>query len=211
MTKPKKQPRNSRRPWRHDEIARLDVLVSEGYDAPAIGRMLGRTAAGVCVAARRYLGGLQAHRSLSGAEVYTIRSAADLIGRSAKVIMRLVDRGVIESKRTEKRWFGAKGRERFITAEALITFLDNPRYWMLWNPETITDPDLRAYTEEQRKAAGGYWIRSTQAYKMLGYQITRGAQLCRRGYFETAVCEGVIWYIWSTEVEAHLKKRGNHG
>lgn len=128
------------RNWSAEQIARLEELLERGLNDQAIGRTLGRSANAVNVMRKR--------RGLASRTEHLLSShaVADRLGFGcSKSVVRLIRAGYLRGRRGQRR--GAN-RQWYVTEDAVLAFLEDERFWHLWEPARITDPDLRDWAME---------------------------------------------------------------
>ncbi len=127
---------NLRRDWTHEEVDRLVTMLDAGHDYDYCARQLRRTPTAIVVKAKRVR-----CRMLRRPTVLTAREVARLLGKGcAKSVVYWIGAGWLKAKAATS---SARTIWR-ICWDDLMAFLQNENYWMAWNAERITDPDLRA-------------------------------------------------------------------
>lgn len=134
--------RGPTRYWTPARLFELAGLIEGGWSDEAIAEHFQTTANGVRLARKR--NGIRP-RSV---HLLSTREVQRLLGlRCAKAVARWIERGYLQARRGQ-RW--GNNRQWYITRAALETFLDEPAYWHLWQPERLTDPWQRAVYSQRR-------------------------------------------------------------
>lgn len=92
---------------------------------------------------------------------------------------------------------------RYITDDALMTFLAYRPAWPDWEPNAMTDADWRGYAEEQRAVAGGRWL--TTADIASRYHVAPGTVTgwIARGAL-VAMERKRRYYVWSATLDTFI-------
>lgn len=138
------KPRCWKRRWSQADDFRLMQLWEQGKSDAEIAAVLGMTHAAVNLHRKRI--GIKRHTAHRA--VLNCRDVARMLGLGcAKTVTRWIERGWLAGKPGK-----GVGRNRLwiIRASALQRFLADERYWHNWQPERITDPELRRYVDEVR-------------------------------------------------------------
>ena len=101
--------------------------------------------------------------------------------------------GYTQPKKTRKPWI------YWINDDALMSFLDNHHYWMLYSPDQITDPDWADYARQARADMNGEWYSIQQAAKIAQYS----EQWIRQSVLSKSIKAIKVhgrWWIWSVLV-----------
>lgn len=156
--------------WTDERLLELDELLSQGLTDAAIAARMGKTVASIRLARRRRLKRPRSHYVLTG------RQVAELLGFGcAKKVRELVRRRALHAQRGERRGPYQQWHVRY---EDLLAFLDDPAWWPWWEPERITEPNLRATYQEIRRerylplseVAARYFVEPKTVYRW----ITKG-------------------------------------
>ena len=130
---------NLRRDWTPDEVDHFVMLIDRGDHYDTVARKLQRSGVALRVKAKR-MGIAMTTRST----VLTCAEVARVLGlRCPKKVSDWITRGWLVAKLRG----GAAPTQHTTWAvqwDDLMIFLTNPLYWMAWQAEAITDPDLRA-------------------------------------------------------------------
>jgi hypothetical protein len=106
-----------------------------------------------------------------------------------------------------------QGQMAAISYSSVVAFLANPDTWVAWQPDELTEQDLRLWTSALRGAWPWRWVEGHEAAAMLGYSFAGLWKLCRDKVLRGAVQYQRHWFIRSTEVERFrcedLPKRNN--
>lgn len=118
--------------------------VEKGLSDSAIGALIGCSANAVNIARKRH--GLPSRRKA----LFSARAVADRLGLScSKVVTKWIGRGWLRGRRGQRQ---GPYRQWYVTEDALLKFLEDPRGWPAWNPERIRDRFLREWATEVRTA-----------------------------------------------------------
>jgi hypothetical protein len=71
---------------------------------------------------------------------------------------------------------------------------------MVWNPETMTDSDLKAEAMRLRSEANGYWISLIEWAHEHGYARGVSDRWVKKGLIQ-GVKRRNVWYVWSTDLD----------
>ncbi len=154
----------SRREWTPERLAALDDLLDQGLSDVQIARRLGGAPRAVELARKRH--GLEPRC----ARVITGHWAAALLGfRCAKKVAKLVRRGAI---RGSHGWRQGPYRVLMIDRLAIYDYLADPAWWHTWEPEWLTDADMRSWASEVRPAAARFLTTGAVARRL---SVTPGA------------------------------------
>jgi len=129
------------RRWSTKETIRLIDLVEQGIAYAAIAKRLKRTETSIRLRCKR-IGVLitTTKATLSAREV-----AAHLGVRCSKTVSSWIRRGWLKASDA-----GARRPLWRITWDNLTAFLENPTYWIAWQPDRIPDLALREWAQELR-------------------------------------------------------------
>lgn len=130
-------------PWSPEDLALLDELIAEGKTDQAIGKRLGRSAVAVNLKRKRAGIAPRTQQVLSAIEI-----ARRLGIPCAKTVAWWAREGWLKGRRGQRR---GNNRQLFVLEDALIAFLENERYWHLWDPERVRDPLLREWALDMRR------------------------------------------------------------
>lgn len=126
------------------EQQRLAVMLGVAYGLPSstVAKRIGRTATAVDVFVKRNHLSRKHHGPHSG------RDVARLLGVGcSKTVTRWVHNGWLKG---HSRLRHGPTKMLSVLHDDLLTFLEDPRYWHVWQPERITDAALRQYTQALR-------------------------------------------------------------
>jgi hypothetical protein len=129
--------------WTPAEVAKLEELLSHGLSDAEIGQRLGRSDNAVNIARKRH-GIPSRHKQL-----LTSRRVADRLGLGcSKKVAYWIKRGFLRGRRA-----AGAGRYRMwlVEEDALLAFMEDPRYWHMWTPERVKDSGEREWATEIRK------------------------------------------------------------
>lgn len=117
--------------WTFARRFQLMELIEQGKSREEIANEMGVTVHAVLNARTKY--GVPSHR----ATLLSASKAAELLGyTNCRTIISIIERGVLPARKADGVWL--------IHPDAFEAFLIDPRYWNLWNVETVQDPRLRA-------------------------------------------------------------------
>ena len=120
-----------RRDWTHEDVDRLVAMLDNGRDYDYCARQLRRTRTAIIVKTKRLK-----CKMTNRPTVLTAREVARVLGVScAKTVAGWIDQGWLKARRAGRIWR--------ITWDDLMAFLENPAGWISWEPERITDVDVR--------------------------------------------------------------------
>lgn len=143
------------RNWTPEMLAQVDKYLSQGRTDTWIGKRLGRTATAVQGARERY--GLVVRTK----QTNTSAKVARLLGvRCSKTVVWWIREGWLRGRRAGDVWH--------ISDDALQAFLEDRRYWHLWDVERVTDRDWRDWARELR--AGDRFLTTREAGDRIGVQ-----------------------------------------
>ena len=132
----------SRKRWTEDELLQLEQLIGRGLSDEAIGKRLGATAVAVNIARKRH--GIAPR----GRVLLTARTVAARLGVGcSKTIAWWIKQGWLQGRKGQRC---GKNRMWYVSEDALQEFLEDERYWHLWDPARITDSDWRTWAYHQR-------------------------------------------------------------
>lgn len=205
-----------RRFWTQDEQDRVVDMLRDGRGVRDIARALGRSPSAVhCWIERSEYGSIHAIRTGDILQVRSASQVAALLGVPDWKVGRWCTSGYLGGRRNlsahtqwdlKRRKDGrprTRNRTFLITDDALLMFIQDRRYWMLWRPEHITDPAWRDEAIEARRRAGGDWLTPQQVGDRLGYTASAVTEWVRRGQLPgTRV--GHRLYIWSTDLDSFI-------
>ncbi|MBF8255100.1 MAG: hypothetical protein HW375_7 [Anaerolineales bacterium] len=134
--------RTPERAWTSEQLHKLEDLLGLGLGDEEIGRRLGRSA--IAVNSTRKRRGLPSRRR----SYNTCRNVAGRLGMGcSKTVAKWIKRG----------WLRARAGQRVgmyhdwvISEDALLAFLEDPRYWMAWDVAKVTDSLLGVWVRELR-------------------------------------------------------------
>ncbi len=126
----------------------------------------------------------------------TVRRTAGMLGVEDKTVSYWCNQGWLRAHYVGL-WMG-KGPVRVVEHEELLLFLEDERYWHLWEPARITDVGIREWTEELR--AGVRYFTTGQVAERLFITHYRVNQLIRQGRLK-AVKHGSNWLVKESDVQ----------
>ena len=192
--KKKSQRRLSWRDWKPHEDVRLREIIDSGGDYAAVAEALGRSEVGVVLHAKRV-------------GLLMTKTKAQLTATGSKRLLGLSDQKIIGRWITAYRWLegtraGKDNRIWRVSWEALLTFLQDRRTWMAWQPHTITDSALREWAVDLRQDEGR-WLRPGEVGKLKGVGPYTPASWIAKGLFTIGdeVVKYGNWWFWSVAVE----------
>lgn len=128
--------------WTASEVMRLEDMLASGNSYRRIASRLQRSI-GAIQRRAEYIG----MRLTKQPRVYTAIAAGALFGHIREdTMLTWIRHGYMKAANSGA---GRHGRWH-ITEEALLVFIDNADYWMLWQPSHLTDGEWRAYATEIR-------------------------------------------------------------
>lgn len=134
--------RRSRVRWTEHDLWLLDDLVSQGLSDAAIAKRFKTTVAGIQLARKRH-GITPRTRQLLNCR----KIAAQMGIGCSKTVASWIRNGWLRCVRTMPR---GKNRQYLVLEVDFLTFLEDPDHWHCWNPERITDHNLRQWATEMR-------------------------------------------------------------
>lgn len=174
----------SRYKWSQDDLWIIEEMVSWGATDVEIGRRLRATALAVNIARKRH--GILSRRKA----LLTARGVARCLGIPCgdKTITWWIKAGYLKARKGQRCGLN---RMWYVKEEALLSFLEQPRYWHLWEPARL-EPRLRAWVAEIRdgvrflttgEVAARFYVRDTTVNSWIhkGYlsAVRRGNWLIR--------------------------------
>jgi hypothetical protein len=177
-------------------------MISAGKGFRAIAKRLGRTRASVWGYAYGQKLSLRNERK---GYWFSLDKVSKLFGISLEQVQQIVEWAEIKALPGKVR-----GRNhRYLTRDDIESFIENSDYWMLWEPDRITDHDVKSYALELREQAGWCWLTAKETAYALGYknkyQLSWPRHIRRVGLPVRRV--GGRYWFKSTEVEAVAAKR----
>jgi excisionase family DNA binding protein len=117
-------------------------LIERGWPDERIGARVGTSAEAVNLARKRH------HIHARSTYLLSTRAVARELGiPCSKTVTRWVARRYLRGKRGQT-W--GPYRQWYVERDHLLDFLDDPRYWHLWDPERIPDPATREHYQALR-------------------------------------------------------------
>lgn len=193
--------------WKPEEDDKIRDWIERGYSVRRIAKELRRSVSSIYDRVADYHGGVTKLRNGLLA-VRTLKQTAELFGVPYQVATDWIRYGWLKAKRNAGKK-PAKAHERhyyLITDEALITFIENRQTWPTWEPKWIADSDWRRVAEEARADAEGRWLTTKQIALQRGVSEECVCKWCRV-YGLPAHQIGRRYYVWSTDLEAFLRRR----
>lgn len=160
-----------RRGWGRAEEFRLMTLLEAHTPYPQIAAQLGRTEQ--AVRDRCALLGI----AITRASGRTPSAVAKLLAVDSKCVAWWIDEGWLRVSGPHTAM--GNGVLRVVEDDDLTAFLEEERYWHLWEPERITEPPLRDWATEQRR--GLVFLTTGQAADRLCVTHFRVNQMIHRG------------------------------
>lgn len=157
--------------------------------------------------------GVQAEQSISAAR--SAQAVARLLGMRESLMNWLIREsvptnphrpfeynraGYTQPKNTRKPW------RYWISDDALMTFLDNKQYWMLYEPKQITDEDWAEYARQARAQSDGQWVSVQTIANELYYSPYTIKRWIREGLLAGIKVKNQLW-VWSADYSNFLKSR----
>lgn len=134
--------KSSPRFWTAERLLELEACIEKGMTDTAIGKHLGCSSNAVQIARKR--NGIASRRQV----MLTGHAISQKLGLTcSKRVTMWIERGYLKGRRGQQ-----VGRSRmwYVTEEALLAFMEDPRTWPLWKPERITEKYLRDWALEIR-------------------------------------------------------------
>lgn len=178
------------RRWTADADHQLQELLERGLDYDAIARRLGRSRSAIILRCKRRLG-LRVTR-VNGLLCAT--QVAGLLGIDPHTVTAWIARGWLRARRLKE---GARQCTWRISWDQLTDALSDPRTWVAWNADRVTDLGLRLWAQELRASAPG-WVRIGEAARIIGISDKALNARCRRGEIEAM--QWATWWIREPEV-----------
>lgn len=91
-------------------------------------------------------------------------------------------------------------RKWHIAYDDFLEWMADRNYWMLWNIEDITDPDLIKHAIEVREKVGGYWLRIRDVKDMTSYSEPTIARATQGKELPSVYRDHCSWY-WIEDVK----------
>lgn len=131
-----------RKVWTTDDEWVVADMLAAGGTIPQIAKRLKRSTNSVKVYCSRNV-------KVREIRPYSSRAVADLLGVAcSKSVTKWIERGWLKGARSS---VGAGVARRWIvTEDALMAFLSEPAHWQRWEPERITNRELREWAHETR-------------------------------------------------------------
>jgi excisionase family DNA binding protein len=131
----------SRYRWEANDLLIIEEMIEQGQTDAEIGRRLGATATAVNIVRKRR--GIAPRRKA----ILTARVVAARLGLGcSKTVAWWIRAGYLKGRRGQRCGLN---RMWYITEEALLDFLQDARYWHLWEPERL-ESGLRLWASEIR-------------------------------------------------------------
>ena len=174
-------------PWTAAEELRLAEMVADGMSVRQMARALGRRPGAI----RARMGVLRLAWTDPDGN-YTLSRVAEMMGVDIHAVMWWRDRRWLRVRRSAVRL--GRGYLYLVSHDALLRFLEDERYWHLWEPERITDAALREWTLEMRGSVR--YLTTGEAAQVL-CMTHYGVSLAIREGRLRAVKRGANWLIRS--------------
>jgi len=131
----------SRWKWQLDDLLTLEDMIGQGRSDAEIGRIFGCTPNAVNIARKRHK--IAPRRKA----ILVARRIAVRLGLGcSKTITWWITAGYLKGRRGQGCGLN---RMWYVTEEALLDFLEDARYWHLWEVERL-EPQLRLWASEMR-------------------------------------------------------------
>jgi excisionase family DNA binding protein len=131
----------SRYRWEANDLLIIEEMIKQGHSDAAIGRTLGCSANAVNIARKRR------HIAPRRKTILTARGVAARLGvRCPKAVAWWIKAGYLKGRRGQGCGLN---RMWYVREEALLDFLEDARYWHLWDPARV-EPGLRLWLSEVR-------------------------------------------------------------
>lgn len=172
--------------WTREDDMRLAEMLDDHTPYAAIAAALGRTVVAIRIRSKRR--GLPA---LSKAGGMMINKAARLLGvPCAKTVSWWCNEGWLRTHDIGLRM--RSGWIRVVEYDEMLAFLEDSRYWHLWQAERIADSGLREWASEMR--AGVRFLTTGEIGKRLGLCCAAVNDRIHRGLLR-AVKRGPNWLV----------------
>jgi hypothetical protein len=201
-------------PWSDAEIEELSDLLHEGYGIINAVRLYrrhrpDRSVVAVARQAATLLGHYGSRRpgrpriQPGPVRVRTQIEVAALMGVGTDTVAHWTARGWLPTIRTRRpREAGGRHPIVYIHDTDIHALLERREAWPAFDPERITDPDLRAAAEETRREAGGHWDAAYTILRREGYAGTAGRYVRECPAPLRLTTWRRVHYIWSADVPA---------
>lgn len=134
----------SRYRWEANDLLALEEMIEQGRGDAQIGQALGCSAGAVNIARKRR--GIRPRRKA----MLTARAVARRLGLGcSKTVAQWIRAGYLKGRKGQRCGLN---RMWYVDEEALLDFLEDRRYWHLWEPDKV-EPGLRAWLSEVRNGA----------------------------------------------------------
>lgn len=197
MRRKRAKGRYPRRLWTPQDTAQLIEAVLEGLAPRGLVRRLRRSEMSIKSQVAK-LGGFQAIRDSAICAVYDMSTLLRLLDQPHHVVCYWRRQGWIPLQRRatprSQRWA--------IEQDVLLGWIQDPRYWMLYDPAAITDPDWRDEALRARAAVPWRWVRLSDAIAARGYGPAVMATWVKR--LRSATHMSNAWWVHDTEVAAFV-------
>lgn len=131
----------SRYRWETKDLLTLEGMIEQGRSDAQIGRALGCTALAVNIVRKR--NGIRPRRKA----MLTARAVARRLGLACdKKVARWIRAGYLKGRQGQGCGLN---RMWYVTEDALLDFLEDPRYWHLWDPGRL-ESGLRSWVRDVR-------------------------------------------------------------
>lgn len=197
--------------WTRAEEWRLLELRERRWSHDRIGAALGRTRRAVQVR-------LSILTREDPATRLSPKRVAHLVGVSGNAVVRWIAWGWLRARRDAGMRRGAahcasrrRGEWR-VDRTDLEAFLAVERYWPLWDPARVRDPDLRAWAVEMRR--GVAFLRTHEVAARLGYCVRAAQTLIARGHLPgiklrpgPGAAPPSAWWVRESDLERYLLRQ----
>ena len=182
--------------WRPYDDERLAALIAEGLTLPRIAERMAPRFRARQVRRRiddRYHG-LQHARRARHREVYSAAQVAELFGWRKRRVLEWAAAGILPMGRATPAdpW-------RLTLAE-LVRFLQDRRWWMLWEPRQLTNDHLQHVALLHRTACPHRWLTMADLAERFHVYHKVPADWCATGRLP-AVLLMRRWYVWSADLD----------
>lgn len=131
----------SRWKWSAEDLLRLEELLARGWTDRKIGEVLGCSAVAVQVVRKSH--GIAPRSRV----LLTARAVATKLGvRCSKTVVWWIRSGYLKGRRGQR---AGPNRMWYVTEDALLSFLEDERYWHLWSLASV-ELSLRPWVAEIR-------------------------------------------------------------
>lgn len=186
------QTRNNKR-WSEEEERKLLRLHNSGRRYSEIAKILKRTRAAVRGKIHEVF---QSTRRIQYMNTRDVQYAIGI--KRLDSVTKWFNQGVFDKavRIHDRTWH--------IKYEDFIEWLEDRRYWMLWNVEDIVDSDLRKHAISVRERAEGYWMRVDDVVRMTSYSVPTIARSVQTGELPSTFMNHCSWF-WVNDVRKWME------